>query len=48
MVLRRSGARGLEIAEDLWYQFAPMTATARYFWYYAFPKPLAEEGSRSV
>jgi hypothetical protein len=19
-----------------------------YFWYYAFPKPLAEEGSRSV
>jgi hypothetical protein len=26
-----------------------MTATARfYFWYYAFPKPQAEEGSRSV
>ena len=34
---------------NLWYQCAPMTATARfYFWYYAFPKPLAEEGSRSV
>jgi len=22
--------------------------TRFYFWYYAFPKPLAEEGSRSV
>jgi hypothetical protein len=25
-----------------------MVGTRFYFWYYAFPKPLAEEGERSV
>ena len=31
-----------------WYHYVPMTATRAsfYFWYY-FPKPLAEEGLRS-
>ena len=42
-------AQRLEFPAALWYQCAPMTDRARfYFWYYAFPKPLAEEGSRSV
>ena len=27
---------------------AMIDRTRFYFWYYAFPKPLAEEGSRSV
>jgi hypothetical protein len=39
----------MEFAVALWYQCAPMIDRVRfYFWYYAFPKPLAEEGSRSV
>jgi len=39
----------VELRAPLWYQCRPMIDRARfYFWYYAFPKPLAEEGSRSV
>jgi hypothetical protein len=39
----------MENVADLWYECAPMIDRTRfYFWYYAFPKPLAEEGSRSV
>ncbi len=46
---RDVGAQRVEFAVGVWYQCAPMTDRARfYFWYYAFPKPLAEEGSRSV
>ena len=41
--------RGVELLVPLWYLCRAMTDRARfYFWYYAFPKPLAEEGSRSV
>jgi len=39
----------VELLAPLWYQCRPMIDRTRfYFWYYAFPKPLAEEGSRSV
>jgi hypothetical protein len=39
----------MEFSRVLWYQCAPMIGRARfYFWYYAFPMPLAEEGLRSV
>jgi hypothetical protein len=35
----------VEFAVVLWYQCASMIDRARFcFWYYAFPKPLAEEG----
>jgi len=40
----------MEKVAELWYQCAPMTDRTRFYfwWYYAFPKPLAEEGLRSV
>jgi hypothetical protein len=42
-------ARFVELLPRLWYQFRLMIdRTHSYFWYYAFPKPLADEGSRSV
>jgi hypothetical protein len=29
---------------SLWYQCRMIARTRYYFWYYGFPKPLAEEG----
>jgi hypothetical protein len=45
----RTQCHPLELLAPLWYQCRPMIDRTRfYFWYYAFLKPLAEEGSRSV
>jgi len=44
----QDGVGNLVQRAELWYERAMTHRVPFYFWYYAFPKPLAEEGLRSV